>query len=188
MRTRCGWLNDDPLMISYHDTEWGVPLHQDQKLFEYLVLDAFQAGLSWSIILKKRAGFRKAFNRFNPNKISKYAKRDVSRLLNDASIIRNRLKIESTIINAQQFLQVKKEFGQFDSYIWKFVGGKPIVNRYKKLSELPAKSHEAEEMSRDLKNKGFTFVGPTICYAFMQASGMVNDHLVGCFRYKEVLQ
>ena len=185
-KKRCGWPGKDKLMRKYHDKEWGKPLHNDKKLFEYFVLDTFQAGLSWSTILNKRENFRKAFSNFDPVKIAKYTQKDVKRLLGDAGIIRNRLKIESTITNAKQFLKVKKEFGSFDKYIWNFVGNDPIVNKFKSLKELPSKSPESEIMSKHLKEKGFRFVGPTICYAFMQGAGLVNDHTIHCFRYKEL--
>ncbi len=180
--SRCAWPTYDPLLIEYHDKEWGVPLHDDRKLFEFLVLDAFQAGLSWSIVLKKREGFRKAFHGFDPVKISRYSERDVRRLLLDKEIIRNRLKIESTIENARRFLEIQKEFGSFDSYIWQFVNYKLVKNSYRTIRELPARTKESDAMSRDLKKRGFKFCGSTICYAFMQAAGMVNGHTVGCFR------
>lgn len=183
---RCPWPLGDPQMIEYHDTEWGVPLHDDRKLFEFLVLDAFQAGVSWAIVLHKRKNFRKAFHNFNYKRIAKYDKRDVRRLLGDAGIIRNRLKIQSTISNAQCFIEAQKEFGSFDQYIWQFTGGKTIRNRWQSTKNIPATSKESDAMSRDLKARGFKFVGSTICYAFMQAAGMVNDHVVGCFRYKQV--
>jgi DNA-3-methyladenine glycosylase I len=173
-------------MIRYHDTEWGVPLHDDRKLFEFLVLDAFQAGLSWAIVLRKRDAFRKAFDDFDPRKVAKYDSRRVKMLLADAGIIRNRMKIEATIANARAFLAVQREFSSFDRYIWQFTGGKTKKNRWRTLRQLPARSKESDEMSRDLKARGFRFVGSTICYAFMQAAGMVNDHLVTCFRYKEL--
>ncbi len=173
-------------MIRYHDTEWGVPLHDDRKLFEFLVLDAFQAGLSWAIVLKKREGFRRAFSSFEPRRVAKYDGRKVRALLADAGIIRNRLKIEATIANARAFLAVQREFGSFDRYIWQFVGGKTKENRWRTLKQLPARSRESDAMSKDLKERGFRFVGSTICYAFMQAAGMVNDHLVGCFRHREL--
>lgn len=185
-KKRCGWTSSDPLMIEYHDMEWGVPVYDDVKLFEYLVLDAFQAGLSWSIVLKKRGGFRKAFVGFDPVKVSQFNQNDIERLLQDASIIRNRLKIAATVENAKAFLKVKGEFGSFSKYIWSFVDGKPIVNKWKNLSELPAKSRESDKMSADLKKRGFKFVGSTICYAFMQAAGLVNDHVIDCFRYEQV--
>lgn len=173
-------------MIAYHDREWGVPLHDDRKLFEFLVLDAFQAGLSWEIVLKKRPAFRKAFHGFDPTKVARYGTRDLRRLLSDADIIRNRQKIAATITNARRFLDVQREFGLFDRYIWRFVGGKTKRNRFKKDSQIPATSPESSAMSRDIHKRGFRFVGPTICYAFMQAAGMVNDHLITCFRYREV--
>jgi DNA-3-methyladenine glycosylase I len=182
----CPWPSNNPGMIKYHDTEWGVPLHDDRKLFEFLVLDAFQAGLSWAIILKKRKNFRKAFDNFYPARIAKYSAREVKRLLKDEGIIRNRAKIEATITNARKFLEVKKEFRSFDKYIWQFTNHGTIRNGYKSLKELPAKTKESDAMSKDLKERGFKFVGSTICYAFMQAAGMVNDHMVGCFRYKEL--
>ena len=173
-------------MIRYHDAEWGVPLHDDRKLFEFLVLDAFQAGLSWAIVLKKREAFRKAFDNFDPRKVAKYDVRKVKTLLADAGIIRNRLKIEATIANARAFLAVQREFGSFDRYIWQFTSGRTKMNRWRTLSHLPARSPESDAMSDDLKARGFRFVGSTICYAFMQAAGMVNDHMVDCFRYREV--
>ena len=183
---RCAWPASDPLLMEYHDKEWGVPLHDDRKLFEFLVLDAFQAGLSWSIVLKKREGFRKAFHGFDPVKISKYTARDVRRLLLDTGIIRNRLKIESAIENARRFLEIQEQFGSFDSYIWQFVGHRPIRNSYRTVRQLPARTKESDAMSTDLKRRGFRFVGSTICYAFMQAAGMVNDYTVGCFRRDRV--
>ncbi len=186
MVERCEWPGKNPLMIEYHDKEWGVPLHDDQKLFEFLVLDAFQAGLSWEIVLNKRKGFSKAFHKFNVKKIAKYDEKDVERLMNDAGIIRNRMKILATITNAQRFLEVQKEFGSFDNYIWQFTNFKAIKNKFRSLKELPAKSKESDAMSEDLKKRGFKFVGSTICYAFMQAAGMVNDHIITCFRYKNI--
>jgi len=173
-------------MLAYHDTEWGVQLHDDRKLFEFLVLESMQAGLSWSTILNKRDNFRKAFDDFDPEKVARYRQGKISRLLQDPGIIRNRLKIEAAVNNAGVFLRVRKEFGSFDRYIWQFTGGRMIVNRRKSLAEIPASSPEAEAMSKDLKKRGFAFVGPTICYAHMQATGMVNDHLVSCFRHREV--
>lgn len=184
---RCGWAKK-PLDIEYHDTEWGVPVHDDKKLFEYLVLDAFQAGLSWSTILAKRENFSKAFDDFDYHKIARYDQKKIDELLQDAGIIRNKLKIHATIGNAKAFIQVQNEFGSFDKYIWSFTRGKTIVNDWQEMKEVPATSAESEAMSKDLKKRGFKFVGSTICYAFMQAAGMVNDHLVSCFRYKEVLQ
>lgn len=185
-RKRCPWPADHSLMVEYHDHEWGVPVHDDRKLFEFMILDAVQAGLSWEIVLKKRENFRKAFHNFEPERIARYTKKDVRRLLADPGIVRNRLKINAAISNARKFLEIQKEFGSFDSYIWQFTGGKMLVHRYRSLSQLQATSKEAEAMSKDLKSRGFTFVGPTICYAFMQAAGMVNDHLVSCFRHMEV--
>ena len=183
---RCPWPEGNEPMIRYHDTEWGVPLHDDRKLFEFLVLDAFQAGLSWAIVLSKREAFRKAFGNFDPCTVAKYDAGNVKALLADASIVRNRAKIEATIANARAFLTVQREYGSFDRYIWQFTGGSTKVNRWRALSQLPSSSPESDAMSKDLKERGFHFVGSTICYAFMQAAGMVNDHLVGCFRYREV--
>ena len=183
---RCAWGANNPRMIQYHDAEWGVPVHDDRTLFEFLVLDGFQAGVSWSIVLNKRKNFRKAFHNFNPRRIAKYTDADVKRLLSDAGIIRNRLKIRAAISNAQCFLRVQKEFGSFDQYIWQFVGGKPIVHKFKPIKQIPATSKESDTMSRDLKARGFKFVGSTICYAFMQAAGLVNDHTTDCFRHKQV--
>ena len=184
-KKRCGWPNK-PLDIEYHDNEWGVPLHDDQKLFEFLVLDAFQAGLSWSTILNKRENFRKVFDQFDYIKIAKYDQKKIDALLNDEGIIRNKLKINAAIINAKAFINVQKEFGTFDKYIWSFTGGKTKMNAWKELKDIPATSQESDAMSKDLKKRGFKFVGSTICYAFMQAAGMVNDHLISCFRYKEI--
>jgi len=184
---RCQWPGTkNQLMIDYHDKEWGVPLHDDNKLFEFLVLDAFQAGLSWEIVLNKREGFRKAFHNFDAKKIAKYTEKDVKRLLQDEGIIRNQLKIRSTIKNAELFLNVQKEFGSFDKYIWQFTKGKTIQNKCKTMQDIPAKTKESDAMSKALLSEGFKFVGSTICYAFMQAAGMVNDHETSCFRYKEV--
>jgi len=182
----CSWPKNDPLMMAYHHTEWGVPLHDDRKLFEFMVLDAFQAGLSWQIVLKKREGFRKAFDHFDFKKIAKYDEDKIQQLLKDEGIIRNQLKIRATVNNAQRFIEVQKEFGTFDKYIWQFTGHKTIQNKWKQLSEIPAKSPESDAMSKDLQKRGFKFVGSTICYAFMQAAGMVNDHMVNCIRYKEL--
>ncbi|MFP4024980.1 MAG: DNA-3-methyladenine glycosylase I [Thiohalospira sp.] len=186
-KIRCGWAKK-PLDIEYHDNEWGVPVHDDQKLFEFLVLDAFQAGLSWSTILAKRENFRKAFDQFDYQKIARYDQKKIDMLLQDAGIIRNKLKINAAISNAKAFLKVQEGFGSFGQYIWTFTDGKTIVNQWKEMIEVPATSKESDAMSKDLKKRGFKFVGSTICYAFMQAAGMVNDHLVSCFRYKEVLQ
>ena len=186
MKKRCGWATDDPLYIEYHDREWGVPVHDDRLLFEFLILEGAQAGLSWITILKKRNRYRKVFDNFNPAKIASYNAHKISSLLADPGIIRNRLKIEAAIKNARAFLRVQKEFGSFDTYIWQFAGGRPKKNCWKLLKQVPAFTPEAEAMSRDLKKRGFSFVGPTICYAFMQAVGMVNDHVCDCFRYNEI--
>jgi DNA-3-methyladenine glycosylase I len=183
---RCSWAWTEA-NVSYHDTEWGVPLHDDRMLFEFLVLEGAQAGLSWETILKKRDNYRKAFNRFNPKVIAKYDQKKIDELLGNAGIIRNRLKINAAIQNANSFLAVQKEFGDFDSYIWSFIGGKPKINKVRGMEDVVAQTPESVAMSKDLLKRGFKFVGPTICYAFMQAVGMVNDHLVTCFRYKEVL-
>jgi DNA-3-methyladenine glycosylase I len=182
---RCAWPASE-LSILYHDREWGVPLKDDRKLFEFLVLDAMQAGLSWEIVLRKREGFRAAFDDFDPEKIVRYDQRKIQSLLADPAIIRNRLKIQSTVTNARAFLEVQKEFGSFAKYVWQFVGGKPIVNRRRSLRGIPARSAESDAMSKALKARGFRFVGSTICYAFMQAAGMVNDHLVHCYRHGEL--
>ena len=184
---RCGWAGlDDPIYRAYHDREWGVPVHNDQVMFEFLVLEGAQAGLSWGTILRKRENFSRAFEEFDPVKVARFNGRTVRKLLQNPGIIRNRLKITSAVQNAKAFLDVQKEFGSFDSYIWTFVGGKPRVNRWKKLRDIPAATPESEAMSRELIRRGFRFVGPTICYAYMQATGMVNDHLVSCFRYREL--
>ncbi|MCD4732264.1 MAG: DNA-3-methyladenine glycosylase I [Bacteroidales bacterium] len=183
----CSWPNNNPLMIAYHDDEWGVPVHDDQKHFEFMVLDAFQAGLSWAIVLKKREGFRKAFENFKIEKITNFDENKIQELLLDASIIRNQQKIRATINNAQRFLEIQMEFGSFDKYIWQFTDNKTKLNKWTSLDQLPATSAESDAMSKDLKHRGFKFAGSTICYAYMQAAGMVNDHLVECFRYKEVL-
>ena len=187
MLKRCTWCGDDPLYIKYHDEEWGIPAHDDQKLFEMLILEGAQAGLSWITVLKKRENYRKAFNNFDAVKISKYSEKKVEKLLENAGIIRNRLKINSTIGNAKAFLNVQKEFGSFDKYIWQFVDHKPIINKFKSMKDLPSKTEISDIMSKDLKKRGFKFVGSTICYAFMQATGMVNDHTTDCFRYNESL-
>jgi DNA-3-methyladenine glycosylase I len=183
---RCAWGSSNPLMIEYHDTEWGVPLHDEPRLFEFLILEGMQAGLSWSTILNKRENFRRAFAEFDVEQVARFGKRDIKRLLKDAGIIRNRLKIEATINNARRFLEVQKEFGSFDAYIWSFVDGKPIKNGFKSLQEIPAKTPLSDAISKDLIKRGFKFVGSTIVYAHMQATGMVNDHTVDCFRYHEV--
>lgn len=182
---RCDWVYDN-IHIKYHDAEWGVPLHNDRKLFEFLVLDGMQSGLSWKIILNKRKSFRQAFDNFNPKKISSYTSKDVDRLLTNEGIIRNRRKIESVINNARRFLETKKEFRTFDLYMWSFVNFKTKKNRFQKWSDIPTVTKESEAMSYDMKKRGFTFVGPTVCYAFMQTVGMVNDHVVGCFRRNEL--
>ncbi len=182
----CQWPSSDSLMIKYHDEEWGVPLHDDQKLFEFLVLDAFQAGLSWRTVLHKRENFRKAFDDFDILRISNYDDDDFNRLMSDAGIIRNKAKITGTIQNARCFLEVQKEFGTFDQYIWQFTGGKTINNKLKSLSAMPVSSPESDAMSKEMKSRGFKFVGTTICYAFMQAAGMINDHLVTCHIYKRL--
>jgi len=182
--TTCNWPSGDPLMIRYHDEEWGVPLHDDLKLFEFMLLDAFQAGLSWKTILHKRENFRKAFDGFDVLKIAAYGDEEYERLMTDTGIIRNRAKIRGTMVNARCFVEVQKEFGTFDRYIWQFTGGKTIDNKLRSLKAMPVSSKESDAMSRDLKSRGFKFVGSTICYAFMQAAGMVNDHLVSCRRHR----
>ena len=182
---RCPWAATEP-NITYHDEEWGVPVHDDQVLFEFLILEGAQAGLSWNTILKKRENYRKAFDEFRPGEIARYGARDVQRLLGDAGIVRNRLKIAAAIENAKMFLAVRKGFGTFDAYLWSFVGGKPIQNRWQNMTEVPGRTAESDAMSRDLRRRGFKFVGSTICYALMQATGMVNDHLVTCPRHAEL--
>jgi len=182
---RCGWAKGERYE-QYHDTEWGVPLHDDQALFEFLVLEGAQAGLSWSTILNKRENYRKAFGGFDPRKVARYDERKIAALLEDPGIVRNRLKVRSAVANAKAFLAVQKEFGTFDAYIWSFVGGKPIQNRWRELKEVPPRTKESDAMSKDLLKRGFAFVGSTICYAHMQATGMVNDHVVTCFRHKEL--
>ncbi|HTD25154.1 MAG TPA: DNA-3-methyladenine glycosylase I [Terriglobales bacterium] len=183
--SRCSWATTEA-MIAYHDTEWGVPQHDDRVLFEFLILEGAQAGLSWSTILAKREAYRKAFSSFDPRKVARYGAEKLSRLLANPGIVRNRLKISAAVRNAKAFLQVQKEFGSFDAYIWQFVGGQPIRNSWRAGGKLPAQTIESTKMSKDLVKRGFTFAGPTVCYAFMQATGMVNDHLVSCFRYSEV--
>lgn len=184
----CPWPSNDPLMIEYHDKEWGVPLHDDQKLFEFMLLDAFQAGLSWKTILHRREGFRKAFAGFDPVKIAAFDEAKILELMQDTGIIRNQSKIRTTVTNAQAFLRIQEEFGTFDKYIWQFTGGKTIENHLNVLSEIPVSTKESDAMSKDLKKRGFKFVGTTICYAFMQAAGMVNDHMGYCFRNKEFMK
>jgi DNA-3-methyladenine glycosylase I len=181
---RCAWPGDDPLMIQYHDEEWGVPLHDDSKHFEFIVLDGNQAGLSWRTVLYKRENFRAAFDQFDVHKVAQYDEAKVAELLNNPGIIRNKQKIAATIKNARAFLNIQAEFASFDAYIWQFVNGQTLINQWQTSSQIPAKSPEAEAMSQDLIKRGFSFVGPTICYAYMQAAGMVNDHLIDCFRYK----
>jgi DNA-3-methyladenine glycosylase I len=183
---RCSWVGDDPAMVAYHDTEWGVPLHDDQKLFEFMVLDAMQAGLSWLLVLRKRQNLAKALGNFNPRKVAKYGDRHLERLLANEGIIRNRQKLVASIANAQAVLKVQEDFGSLDAYLWQFVDGKPTVNAWNDDSQIPAKSPQAEAMSKSLMSRGFKFVGPTICYAFMQAAGLVNDHITGCFRYSKL--
>jgi len=183
---RCGWCGDDPLYVAYHDEEWGVPVYDDRTLFEFLILEGAQAGLSWSTILKKRAGYREAFDGFDPAKVARYDDRKTAELLANPGIVRNRLKVASAVSNAQAFLEVQEEKGSFSDYIWSFVDGRPIQNSWRSLAEIPGKTPLAEEISKDLKKRGFRFVGPTIVYAHMQATGMVNDHLVDCFRHHEV--
>ena len=184
---RCSWVNlDDPLMLRYHDREWGVPVHNDRKHFEFLVLEAAQAGLSCAIVLKKREGYRRAFEKFDPEKVARFSARRIEKLTLDQGIIRNRMKIEAAVRNARAFLTLQEEFGTFDSYCWRFVGGRPKLNRWRSIRQIPATSPESEAFSKDLKHRGFSFVGPTVTYAHMQAVGMVNDHLVDCFRYREI--
>ena len=186
MKKRCAWVPDDDLYQAYHDREWGVPVHDDCRHFEFIVLDGMQAGLSWITILRKRKNFRRAFDGFRPDIVAGYGREKIQALLEDSGIVRNTRKIEAAVVNAQMFLEVQKEFGSFDDFIWSFTGGKTRQNRWKTDGEIPAKSAESEAMSRALVRRGFKFVGPTICYAYMQAAGLVNDHTVGCFRYKEL--
>ena len=186
MKKRCEWSTSEQIYIDYHDKEWGVPVYDDRQLFEMIILDGAQAGLSWLTILKKRDNYRKVFDNFDAKKVAKYDSKKFDELMNNPGIIRNKLKIKSAIDNAKHFLEVQKEFGSFSNYIWQFVGDKPIVNKWKTLKEIPAKTKESDEMSKDLKKRGFKFVGSTICYAFMQAAGMVNDHTMDCFRYKQL--
>ena len=185
---RCPWAGSDPLYQRYHDTEWGIPNYDDRRLFEMLVLEGAQAGLAWITILRKREGYRQAFDDFDPDAVARYDRRRVARLLGNQNIVRNRLKIESAVNNARAFLRVRDEQGSFDAYIWRFVDGHPKQNRWRTLDAIPAETPESKSMSTDLKRRGFRFVGPTICYAFMQATGMVNDHLVDCFRYKALVR
>jgi len=183
--SRCRWATTE-LSIPYHDTEWGVPLHDDQRLFEFLILEGAQAGLSWETILRKRETYRKAFDDFDPERVARYTPKKCERLMADPGIVRNRLKIDSAVTNARAFLDVRNAYGSFDAYIWRFVDGKPLVNRFRALGDVPASTPQSDAMSKDLKKRGFRFVGTTICYAFMQAIGMVNDHAITCFRYREV--
>ena len=185
MVNRC-WDTEDPLHMAYHDEEWGTPVHDDLVHFEFLVLESFQAGVSWDLILKKRENFRKAFDNFDPTKIAMYSENDVERLMKDKRILRNRLKIKSTINNAKKFLAIQKKFGSFDTYVWNFIGGKPIKNNLNSLDEMSAKTTLSEALSKDLKKRGFKFVGSVICYSYMQTVGLVNDHLIHCFRYNEL--
>jgi len=184
---RCAWVPlDNPSYLAYHDEEWGVPVHDDRMLFEMLTLEGAQAGLSWSTILNKREGYRRAFAGFDPGTVARFSGRKVDRLLTDPSIVRNRLKVESTVANAREVLRLQEEGGSLDAYLWSFVGGAPRVNRYRRLGDIPAETSESKAMSKDLKSRGFRFVGPTVCYAFMQACGLVNDHVVSCYRYVEL--
>ena len=186
MKTRCPWTGSDPLSVAYHDTEWGVPVHDDRKHFEFLVLDGAQAGLSWMTILRKRENYRKAFAGFDPRKVARFNAAKVAKLLTNPGIVRNRLKITGAVASAKAFLTVQKEFGSFDDYIWSFVGGTTKRNAWRRLDQIPARTPESEAMSKDLVKRGFRFVGPTICYAFMQATGMVNDHTLDCFRHAQI--
>jgi len=185
---RCGWVTNDPTYIKYHDEEWGVPVHDDRKLFEFIILEGAQAGLSWLTILKRRPGYKKAFANFNVEKVARFTPEKIGKLLLDPSIIRNRLKVNAAVTNARAFIEIQEEFGSFDAYSWRFVDGKPRVNTFKTLDQVPATTRESDAFSKDLKQRGFKFVGSTILYAHMQAVGMVNDHLVSCFRYKEVMK
>jgi len=186
MKTRCEWCGTEEIYVKYHDEEWGVPVHDDKVHFEFLILEGAQAGLSWITVLRKRDNYRKAFDNFDVNKVSRYTEKRIEKLLQNPGIIRNKLKVRSAVSNAQAFIEVQKEFGSFDKYIWHFVNNKPIVNKRKKMSDLPATSIESDALSKDLKKRGFKFVGSTIMYAHMQAIGMINDHTKDCFRYKEV--
>lgn len=185
-RERCSWCGEHELYVAYHDLEWGVPLHDDQQLFEFLILEGAQAGLSWLTILKKRDAYRKAYYQFDPEKVSRFNSRSIERLMNNPGIVRNRLKIEASISNARAFLEVQDEFDSFDNFIWQYADHQPRQNHWRRLKDIPALTNESIQMSKDLQQRGFRFVGPTICYAFMQAVGMVNDHVVGCFRHKQV--
>ena len=186
-KIRCGWSTSDPLYIKYHDEEWGVPVHDDRKLFEFLILEGAQAGLSWITVLKKRENFRKAFDHFDPARISLYSEQKIAELMGNNGIIRNRLKISAAITNASKFFEIIEKYGSFDNYIWQFTNGKSKINAWKNEKDIPSETKESQKMSKDLVSKGFKFVGPTICYAFMQATGMVNDHVTSCFRYDELI-
>jgi DNA-3-methyladenine glycosylase I len=186
MKKRCEWCGTNPLYVAYHDDEWGVPVHDDRRLFEFLVLEGAQAGLSWLTILKKRENYRKAFDDFNIERIARYGQHDIDRLLQDPGIVRNRLKIEAAIRNARGVLAIREEYGTLDTFLWRYVDGAPVQSHWKRMTDLPAKTMASDQMSKDLKKRGFNFVGSTICYAFMQAVGMVNDHVSDCFRYKEI--
>jgi DNA-3-methyladenine glycosylase I len=186
MKKRCEWCGSDSLYVSYHDEEWGVPVHDDRRLFEFLILEGAQAGLSWLTILKKRENYRKAFDNFDVERIAKYGRQDITRLLQDPGIVRNRLKIEAAIKNARGVLAIREEHSSLDAFLWRYIDGKPVQNAWKRMGDIPAESKESNRMSKDLKKRGFNFIGPTICYAFMQAVGMVNDHTRECFRYKEI--
>jgi DNA-3-methyladenine glycosylase I len=185
---RCPWAGDDPLYLNYHDNEWGVPVHDDRKHFEFLVLESAQAGLSWITILRRRENYRTAYSNFDPRAVSNFKEADITKMLNNPGIIRNRKKIETSVNNAKRFLEIKEEYGSFDSYLWGFIGGKPVVNRLKSVSEIPAKTELSEKISSNLKNRGFKFIGPTIIYAHLQAVGLVNDHIVSCFRFHEIIE
>jgi DNA-3-methyladenine glycosylase I len=184
MKTRCDWVGNDPLYIAYHDTEWGVPVHDDRTIFEFLILEGMQAGLSWLTILLKRENFRKAFDHFDPRKVAQYNKKKIEQLMANEGIIRNRKKIEAAVTNALAFLNIQKEFGTFDAYIWQFVDGKPLINRWNSIKQIPPRTPVSDALSKDLIQRGFKFAGSTICYAHMQATGMVNDHLITCFRWR----
>lgn len=188
MKQRCSWAGNDPDMVEYHDCDWGVPVNEDRKLFEMLILEGAQAGLSWSTILKRRENYQQAFDHFDAEKVANYDKKKIASLLQDKGIIRNKLKVNAAVTNARCFLEIQKEFGSFSAYIWQFVGGKPIVNHWKTEDEVPVTTPESDQMSKDLKKRGFKFVGSTICYAYMQSTGMVNDHTMDCFRHDEVLE
>ncbi len=188
-KPRCGWVKPtNQLYVDYHDKEWGVPVHDDRTLFEFLILESFQAGLSWEIVLKKRPAFRKAFANFAVEKVAGFNEKKIQSLLTNKDIIRNKLKINAAVNNAQRFIEIQEEFGSFDDYIWRFVDGQPLVNSWKSLDQIPANTELSDQLSKDLKKRGFKFLGTTVCYAHMQATGMVNDHLVSCFRYREVQQ